>query len=189
MAERLKIADKFFLNAENERTRHAAKDSHSVVFVFANDEVEDVTVSLDDISQDMLNAAAAYGLSQKLGDAYSGAAKQDNPAAWAAEQVGNVVDQITAGLWVAQREGGGGPKFSMLTEAIVRAAAEGGDEADPEVVKQRLADDENLRKNALKNPAIERAYAAIQAERAAAKAAKLAEAEDEGDTDLSAFTG
>lgn len=178
MAKTKKL-DKVYVDGEGGESRHASAAADRLELRFVNGYV--LACRLGALPDDMRTAAAWHGMSQKVGDAAS--AKSGDDAIEACE---GMYENITGGVWVAAKEGG--PRVSLLAEAIVRAKAAEGVERTLEEVQEKLKADEDLRKGALEIPAIAAHYAAIQAERAAkrAKDAKAA-AKEAGATDLGAF--
>ena len=129
---------------------------NGVSFGFVDGEI--LTCALDDLSEDMVKKLALHGLSQKVGDSYSGAqtvseAQQKARAVW---------ESIKQGVWAAKAAAGGG----ILAEAVSRALGITLDDAMTRV--NALSDDE--RKALRKHSAIDAAAAEINAEKKRAKA-------------------
>ena len=140
-----------------------------VRFTFEDESVQEVDVfALPEAIQKHL---AVHGASQKIGDSYAGAKAEENPLAFAKESVKGVIDQLVAGIWRAAREGGGGPRVSDLTAAWARVSGDSV-EASAEFIGSLSADDAKALR---KKPKVAAALAAIAAEKAVARAAKLAE--------------
>ena len=187
MAEgkRQSIATKSFIGKDGDETRHATRDSRQVKFTFSDG--SEIVVGPEEIDKSLVRACTLYGMAQKIGDAYSGAGKEDNPVEAAKERAGTVLDNLKNGVWVTAREGGGGPRVSMLVEAVVAAAeAAGKTGVDPAKVKEKLKDDKT-RKGAMQNPAVVAQYERIKAERAAARAAEAEQTAQTEGADLSAL--
>lgn len=138
-------------------------DEGTIVFEFADE--QNVVVSVNDIPKDMQKRSLLHGLSQKLGDSYSGA---ESPEA-AREQLNKVLEAIKEGNWNVGRTGGEGtPRVGALAKALARATGKTIEEAT-EVIESM--DDEQ--KKALRaHPEVKKASAAIRAEEAEAAAKK-----------------
>lgn len=116
-----------------------------------------LVATLDKLSPEMVTRLAVHGLSQKVGDAASGFAKErDFLGAFGAMNA--VWDNLQAGLW-ASRSGGG---TSDLVAAIAKLQKVSLEDAQAAVDK---ADEEQV-KALKKHPAIKEAIAKIAAERA-----------------------
>ncbi len=154
--------------------------------VFQYPDGKSISVLLSELSQDMITRLAVHGISQKLGDAYASASKQENPLGWAKEQVQEGLKQLKEGDWRVTTAGG--PRATLLARALARAT---GNELDAAIeVVDGLDDDQ--RKALHKDPAIKQAKAAIKLEDAqkAAERAKGATAEEGSGADLGAmFSG
>ena len=115
-------------------------------------------VKLSDLSEQIRHQLVLHGLSQKLGDSYSGAESVSE----AVERFNSTADMLLAGDWTSGRSANGG----IFVDALAKA---GGVERNEALEKwNAMSDDE---KAAIKkHPAIKAAKAAIELERAAAKA-------------------
>ena len=187
--KRIMKARKVFLDENGNRTNTPTKDSTKLMIeVFdPNQErgegvvprvVETVGLNVSDVPEELRNVAMLHGLSQKVGDSYSG-------TDWAdiADTAQDMVERITSGIW--NREGEkGGPRITQLFTAVcdVLAEAAGGEitEEQRENVRNALKDDDQ-RKAMAANPKVAARLAVIRAEAAAEKAAKLAEAAENAD--------
>jgi len=130
---------------------------------------ESVQARLADFSDDIVVHLALHGLSQKLGDSYSG--EQDITSARALASA--VLDRLKEGNWKAVREGGGGGRISDLAQAL---SAVTGQPLEECVAK--ISEMEKDQKNGLrKHPKVKAELAKIAAERAEAAAAKAADTE------------
>lgn len=128
---------------------------------------EKLTVNLKDLSDDIVVHLALHGLSQKLGDSYSG--EQDIPAARKLAE--NVAKRLAEGNWKAVREGGGSARISDLAQALAQVTGQ-----DLESCTEKLADMDKAQKQGIrKHPKIKKALAEL----ALARAAKAAEGEAE----------
>ncbi len=139
-------------------------------FVFEDE--SEISVDFDKISQDIKRRAMFHGFSQKIGDSYAGAAKAEGGAlAFSKKQVADTIAQLYAGDWRAPSEGG--PRQpSDLAIAMSRVSGK-----TPEVCQafvEGLTDEE--KKVWRKKGKVAAQLAAIAAEKAQARAAKLAKA-------------
>lgn len=127
-----------------------------VRFEFADGEFLQCT--LDKIvSADVMGRLALHGISQKVGDSYAGA-ESVKEARLLAEGVWR---NLVSGLWVVKATRGG-----KIVEALHRVTGQPID-----VCLDKFAGmDEAAKKNLRKHPAIKKALAEIEAERAAAVA-------------------
>ncbi len=128
----------------------------------------------------ILLSLAAFGLHQVLQNAY-GAAKDTAEKIELAE---GRLENLEAGNWSSDRQSG--PGTSILIAAFIRAyeTKNGKTPTDDWVAQKReQMADEAVAKEAQKRPAIAAALAAIKAERAQERAAKLAKASDDADSD------
>lgn len=124
----------------------------AVKFSFANGKEYDVNVK--DLSEAMQQQAMVHGISQKLGDAYAKSESADE----AEEKFLLALSAIEAGEWNSKRSGTGG----LVVEALARA--QGMELSEAKEVWERL--DEEGQKKLRKHPAIKKAIAEIQLERA-----------------------
>lgn len=129
----------------------------SITFAWADETTS--TVSLSDIPSDLINRAALHGLSQKLGDAYSGC---EGNIATAKAQFDDVLAALMAGDWNRK----GGSTGGVWVEAIAEAASVPFEEA----LEKYNAADEETRKAMKAHPDVKAAKARIDYERAQAKA-------------------
>ncbi len=132
-----------------------------VKFTFATGEV--VEVEPKSLSADIQRHLILHGLSQKLGDAYSG---EDADKCHAAFQ--GVLKNLQEGKW-SDRAGGGGPRISQLAEALSRATKQ-----DVQLCVEKLAGMSDEEKKAVKgHPQIVVALAEIKLEKAQADAKRI----------------
>lgn len=171
MAERTPVATKVFLNAEGEESRHASPEAVALRFAFANGTSHDI--ALTDLPSNIIDAAAWHGISQKLGDAYAGAKGDADEAVEAFE---TLIERLKLGEWVKAREGGG-PRPSMVVDAIVAALQDNGEEVDDArraAIMAKVKGPE-ARKGALANPVINAHYERLKLEAAKDRAKKAAD--------------
>lgn len=162
-------------------------ESRSVLFTFEDESTE--IFDLSKCPEDIVTALALHGASQKGGDSYAGAAKaceaQGMTAlAYSKAQVERVIQNLYEGNFRAASGGGGGPRITMLAEAVARATNQ---EVADIIAKIAEADDET--KAALRaHSDVKKALAEIKAERAVAAAEKAQDADsDEEEVDLAAM--
>lgn len=157
----------------------------------ANHEAGTVTFKFEDASEQVFDLSrvpdatrqwlAVHGASQKIGDTYAGAAKAENPLAFAKESVAEMIAALYAGETGIAREGGGSGRMTIFAEALVRVTGQ-----TAEAVLAFVASmDDAKRKEWESKKKVALAMATITAERAAAKAKALAEKVDEAEEDLS----
>jgi hypothetical protein len=178
---REKIAKKVYVLENGDEAAHASPDVSHLEFRFESGDT--IIVRLEDIDNGCRTAAAWHGISQKLGDTYAG-----KDAAEAAEEVQSLLERLQSGDWIKAREGGG-PRPTLVIEAIVCALIDNGEEVSDER-RATIAAKVNTpteRKRALKQPAVQAHFERLKAERAADKAAKAAEDADGEVNDLSEF--
>lgn len=149
-------------------------DNASVEFTFEGSEAP-VVVKLGDFSEDMQLQFALYGISQKLGDSYSGS-KGDSVKAY--ELFNGTLTELSAGNWRASRgEGEAKPRTTELAEAIARIQSR--PLADVTAALAAASDDQ--RKTLRSNERVKATIAVIRAEKAQARMEKLGDvAEDLG---------
>lgn len=146
-------------------TKKVDLESQSLTIEFV-DGAEEIIVGLRDLPENILPALALHGLSQKMGDSYSGEPEPREARAKATE----VLERLMAGEWSARRERGPG-STSLTIEAI--AALRGLTTDQVKAVWETLDDEQ---KKGI------RANDGVKAEMARIKAARLAEkAKDTGD--------
>jgi hypothetical protein len=81
------------------------------------------TVQIGDKVVNALDAYAAHGASQKLGDNAAGAGEKDTPDPEDMfEAVAKGIEQVQSGVWRERREGGGMSGTSVLLRALVLSA-------------------------------------------------------------------
>lgn len=131
---------------------------------------EAVSINVADLSDAIKAQAICHGLLQKIGDTAAGKSGDE-----AYEAIHSMIERIKAGEW--NKGGDAGPRPTLVAEAVMRVASQGGTTFDREAViaKYTGKDGEAARKKALANPAVRAAYEALRAEAAAARAAKMAE--------------
>ena len=133
----------------------------AVTFEFADD--TSIVARVDDMDEAMVMRLAVHGLSQKIGDSYASASN----VAEAVEKAQDTLDMLLAGDWSVGRESGGG----ILVEALKRATGQDLEEC-ARIIKGM---DDAAKKELKKHPGVASKLADITAERAKAKADKLAD--------------
>lgn len=134
------------------------------------------------LDQTAVTRLMLHGASQKIGDSAANAAKQENPVAWAREQVQATVDQLygmkSFADWRAA-SGGGGPRVTDLAVALSRLTGKPL-EAVVELV-EGLTDDQKKEYRA--KAKVKAMLASIAAEKAIERAKKAQAAAEAGDAD------
>ena len=134
-------------------------DGSTLKFIWADE--SETEIVLTGFSDDILERATLHGLSQKLGDSYSGAAGDVTKAKAALIET---LDALRAGDW--NRKGGGFSSGGIWVEALARAA---GEDVEKALAVWNEADDD-MKKAFKKDERIKLAKAEIELERAKAKA-------------------
>lgn len=142
-----------------------------VAFQFADGVSREFRVG--DLPQEIIHRLALHGLSQKLGDSYASRDDKGWTVGECRDEAMRVWANLTNGVWADR---GGAGTGGILAEALARAT--GRELAECVAVVTGL--DEDGRKALGKNPQVKAAQAAIQAERAAAKAEALEGVEGDG---------
>lgn len=185
-----KIAKKVYMQSDGSESSHATAETVSLEFRFADGET--IPVTRDDIGDGCQTAAFWHGLSQKLGDSYAGTANPTEAREGNDKRQGlfTVLELLKLNDWV--RPGtGGGPRPSMLIDAILAAIEAAGKDVTDEIrenVRGMVKTPED-RKKALLNPQVSAQYERVRADRAASKAEAAQKSADETAVDLSEFTG
>ena len=144
--------------ASKKTTRDSEGCPLAVVVTFDNG--TSVRLPLAALSPEILNEALAHGLSQKLGDSYSGA-KGDT--AWAQAQCEATVESLVAGDW--NRRGAGGDVD--LASALIALFPD----REPDEVREKVSAMSPDDRSAMsRQPSVKAELARIRAERLATKA-------------------
>lgn len=180
MATKEKKAKKaYVVDGNDQRSAHA--NAAELRFDFTNGET--IHGQLADMPEHVRVCLAWFGLSEKVGNAYAKSTDADD----AHDKAVAMYEALKAGIFVAEGKSAG-PRISMLAEAIYNAKVNAGQEADMESIAGKLKENEDARKNALNNPAINAEFEALKAKRAAERAEKArAAATGEGGGDLGDF--
>ena len=88
----------------------------NIVLHFSDDTT--LTCDVASLSDDIKEALMMHGASQKIGDSYSG----EKDVSVARTKAQKTIDNLVAGEWKAQREGGGGGRISDLAKALAAVA-------------------------------------------------------------------
>lgn len=161
-----------YLNDAGESSRSPQADTTILRFVFEG--VSDpVDLRIDELSSEIQHFAICQGANIKLQRSYNTAAGNTSQMA---EECAATRDNLIAGIWTSEREGG--LRIGDLAEAVVAVLAEEGKTVTLEDVKAKLAADEATREKSKKNPKVAAKVAAIVARKAAERAANLATASD-----------
>ena len=137
---------------------HFAPGVERLEFRFANGNTE--SVKLSDYPDNIRDAFAWYGVSQKLGDGYADAKGSIDDAI---ESFLSLNERLVKGTWIAAKEATG-PRVGLLARAIARAQEKAGMTPDVDAIIAKLEGDPKLRENALSNPAINAAYEELRLE-------------------------
>lgn len=145
-----------------------AEGSPTGVLIFTFDDGDVIRFDTGTVSEEIRNRAVMHGFSQKLGDSYAAAAKEENPLAWAKEQVRDVISQLLAGDWRAARAAGT-PRVSDLAQALAMVTGNTVEEAHAFV---ETLDDDQKKAYRAKNK-VKAALDTIKGQRLLAQAEKL----------------
>ena len=136
----------------------------SVTFEFATGET--VEVNPGEFPAEIQRQLMLHGVSQKLGDSYSGEDADKCHSIFA-----GVLKNLQEGNWTARSGGGGSPRISQLAEALSRATNQ-----PVEACVEKLAAMDDETKKAVRNHAqVKAALAEIKLEKAQADAKAAAE--------------
>lgn len=180
------LCNKFYLNADGERTKYVQPDSTAVGFdVLDPDhkpaEGEEKRVlgtyqlAMSELSDDIKTQLMLLGAAQKIGDRYTRKSGME-----IAESIETSFDQLKNNVWSERTSGDGETRPTMLLEAVMAAVTKiNGDTADtPEArehFKAQIATKEG-REAAMNTPQVKVEYTRLQAERAAKRAAEATKA-------------
>lgn len=139
-----------------------------------------LAATLESLSPEMVTKLAIHGMSQKIGDSYSG-----EDAANCQTIAEKTLEALQKGEWSSRSGGGAGPRISQLAEALSRVT---GQEVKDCVAKIAEMDDDS-KKDVRAHPQIKAAMAEIKLEKATADAEKAAASADDeaGAFDLSSL--
>lgn len=131
-------------------------------------------VNLADLPEHIIRQAAAFGLNTTIGNAAGGVEDEADII----DALEDRIASLTAGNWAAERQSG--PRGSDIVDAVARVYKDAGKDY-PEAARNDLMQklySKELKPQAVlnKDPRIAAAYAAIKAERQAARLAKLKDA-------------
>lgn len=155
--------------AERKVTKSVDAEAGTVTFEFATGESE--VVEVKEFSNDVQAQLMLHGLSQKLGDSYSGEEADKCHAIFA-----GTLKQLVEGNWSARSGGGGAPRISQLAEALSRAT----DNPVEECIETLAGMSDEDKKGVRAHPQIQAILAEIKLEKATADAAKAKEEAGEG---------
>ena len=170
-AKRDRVTSKRYLKADGAETKNIL-EAEGIEVTVLGPEGGTIRVMLADLVEPIrFNAAPVFGINIVLTNAIGG---KRGAEAW--EDLQARAETITGGEWT-MRVGGGEAVPSLLAEAIFAAYTEAGKETTLERVKEVMkGKDENWRKAALKDAAVNKHYLRIKAERARERADKAASA-------------
>jgi hypothetical protein len=164
----------YLVNGED--SSHASPDATELQFRFANGNTRKIVLA--DFPQNIRDAFAWHGASQKLGDTYA----QSEDADDAEDKFTNVLELLSKGDWIKVGERVGGAPSNMLSEAYCRYLLAAGkktpetEEGRAKVHAKVKGMDKAERKSFSESPEIAPHLADIKAERAVAAAQKAAQA-------------
>lgn len=161
---------------ERKVSKTVREDKSGVDFEFADGST--LAANVADLPDDIKDHLIIHGLSQKIGDSYSG---ED------AENCFTIADTVykalTEGKWSTRTGGSGGPRISQLAEALSRAT--GQDVADCVALIADMSDEEKAGLRAADQ--IKAKIAEIKLEKAQADAEKAKADAGDNDMDLGAL--
>ena len=141
MAKRAEVCKKVYIDKDGTESRSAHSGVVAQEFRFANDSTHRVV--FEDLPEDIQFCAGRHGVSQKLGDEFSGAKGDPNIAE---QDFLSMLEQLQAGNWLVGSVKGL-PQISMVLEAIIRAYKAKGDPMNDERIaaaRESLKDKEVL---------------------------------------------
>lgn len=160
-------------------TREVDVQKGTITFKFSHG--EEIVVNPFEFSPEIQRHLLLHGTSQKCGDSYSDA---DGNSQVAVGMVKGVLENLQKGAWMVKAQGEG-KGAGLLAEALARATGKPVTDC-----AKKVGDMDKEKRAALrKHPQIAPILAKIEAERAAARAAKLAAGSQEGGDDLAAILG
>ena len=166
-----KKCDKQYLLGDGTLSRSVTPEAVGMRFAFANGQNVDADPS--QFPEGIIKSLILHGLSQKVGDSYSGEPDVEK----AIEAAEGILENLQEGRWSDRREGSGIVRTSILAEAVQRAKPEKYPTI-ADAVKAVGEWDDDFRKNAAKVGVIAKHMEDIKAERAAARAEKAAKEVD-----------
>jgi hypothetical protein len=133
------------------------------------DDKSSISIDVNSLNEETKFRALIHGISQKVGDSYAGAKSDSNPLEFAKTAAKETIEQVLKGEWRAPSTSSG-PRESDLAKALSLATGETLEKAIEFIAN---LDDEAI-KVLRKKPKVAAQLAAIAAQKAIAKAAKLA---------------
>lgn len=171
-SKRAEKTKRYFLDSKGEASPRASLQSVAGKIVFVGRESEPLTFAISDLTEDVKNAAALFGIMTSVTNTVGRADMTLDDMIEAAEaRLKSIVED---GRWSAERESG--PRTNDLIEAARRWYDAKGVAFTPEKVaamQTRLENDPDYRVALQRNVAVH--FAAIKAERAAERARKAQE--------------
>lgn len=152
--------------------------------------LETVELTPDMVPESIVYCAMGHGLSQKIGDDLAGiATKAQNDGAeedaergfvdYAKERIEAMLDNLSNGIWLTEREskGGSGGSFTIIMEALAAVFEKAGKPLTDEqkVAMAEKLKDADIREKTVARPDVNAEIARIKAERAAERAKKAQE--------------
>ncbi len=177
MVEKSNVCKKVYTFPDGETGSHAKPDAVSLTFGFSGG--ESVTIERNTFPAEIATCLYWFGVSEKLGNAYAGAAKKaketgEEVSAVAFDLFEALRERLVLGEWIAEREAGG-PRIGQLVQAIVNCKGRLGETVEFAAVAEILKDKE-IREMVEKDPVVIAEVAAIRAKAAAERAAQAAAA-------------
>ena len=160
------LSEEYLMSEKSTKVKLAkktvAEDLSGVSIEFGDG--KELTANLADFSDDIVIQLALHGLSQKMGDSYSG----EKDVTVARTKAEGVVDRLKAGDWKAVRESSGGGRITDLAQALAQVTGRSVEDATRVVAEMSKEDKSSLRKNAQIKVALQQ-IALKRAEEAAKK--------------------
>ncbi len=177
MVEKSNVCKKVYTFPDGETGAHAKPDAVSLAFNFSGG--ESVIVTPGDFPKEVQTCLMYFGISEKLGNAYAGAAKKaketgEEVSAVAFDLFEALRERLVLGEWIAEREAGG-PRIGQLVQAVINCKARLGEVIEYAAVAEILKDKE-IREMVEKDPVVVAEVASIRATAAAERAATAATA-------------
>jgi hypothetical protein len=141
-----------------ERERKVSKEVTDAGVNFEFHDGATLECTLSELPEDMVMKLALHGLSQKVGDSYSG-----EDAANCQTIAETTWKTLMEGNW-SSRSGGGGPRISQLAEALARATGKEVQECVATIAEM----DDDTKKDLRAHPQIKALIAEIKLEKAKA---------------------
>lgn len=164
-----KKCDKFYIDQEGGKSRHASPQAVAILFVFTNG--SELLVKPNELSDDMQYCGKFHGVNQKVTDSYSGTETVED----AYENAEGMYENLQEGRWINRAEGI--VRTTVLAAALTRCKPQKYPTIETAATEIK-ANWDTAKRKAVLDPktgvkALIAAYASVQAERAAERAAEL----------------